>query len=138
MLTVGIARVGNEPAVRYTSSNKAVLELSLAFSYGRKGQDGKYPTQWVNASLWGERAEKLAQYIQKGNQIYVQLTDLHMDTYTKKDGSTASNIKAMVQDLQLIGGREAAPAPHQQFAPPTEKYPAGDPFAGLDDGDIPF
>jgi single-strand DNA-binding protein len=96
------------------------------------------PTQWVNASLWGERAEKLAQYIQKGNQIYVQLTDLHLDTYTKKDGTTSASIKAMVQDLQLIGGRRDDAEPHQQFTKPAEKYPAGDPFAGLDDGDVPF
>lgn len=135
MLTVGIARVGNEPAVRYTSSNKAVLELSLAFSYGRKGQDGKYPTQWVNGTLWGERAEKLAPYIQKGNQIYVQLTDLHMDTFTKKDGTQGSNIKAMVQDLQLIGGREAAQEPHQQFKQPPKHDDGG--IDGLEE-DIPF
>lgn len=138
MLTVGIARVGNEPAVRYTSGNKAVLDLSLAFSYGRKGQDGKQPTQWVNASLWGDRAEKLAPYIQKGNQLYVQLSDLHIDTFTKKDGTSGSNLKAMVQDLQLIGGRRDEGQPQGQ---PQHNLQAtsrsDDPFVGLDD-DIPF
>jgi single-strand DNA-binding protein len=40
-----------------------VANVSLAFTYGKKGDDGKRPTQWVDASLWGQRAESLAPYI---------------------------------------------------------------------------
>ena len=129
MLTVGIARVGNEPEVRFTSAGKAVMDLSLAFSYGRKGDDGKQPTQWVKASMWGDRAQKLAPYIKKGGQLYVQLSDLHIDTYDKKDGGQGTSLKAMVQDVQLIGGKPA----EEQVKPPMAAN-------GLDDleDDIPF
>jgi single-strand DNA-binding protein len=134
MLTVGIARIGNEPVVRYTSDGKAVLDLSLAYSYGRKGQDGNMPTQWVKASLWGERGEKLQPYLHKGAQIFVQLADLHIETFTKKDGTSGFDLRARVDNVQLIGERkeqrEAAP---QRQAP----APASSGMDGLDD-DLPF
>lgn len=137
MLTVGIARVGNEPAVRFTTDNKAVLDLSLAFSYGRKGDDGKQPTQWVNGSLWGNRAEKLAPYIKKGQQIYVQLSDLHLETYQAKDGKQGASLKGIVQDVTLIGSRDAQqPEVHTQF----ERAPQQNAKSGFEDldSDIPF
>lgn len=134
MLTVGIARIGNEPVVRYTQDGKAVLDLSLAYNYGRKGQDGNYPTQWVKASLWGERGEKLQPYLHKGAQIFAQLADLHIETFTKKDGTSGFDLRARIDNVQLIGERkeprEAAP---QRQAP----APASSGMEGFDD-DIPF
>lgn len=130
MITVGIARIGNEPVIRYTADNKPVLDLSLAYSYGRKGQDGKYPTQWVNATLWGDRAEKLLPYLHKGNQLFVQLADLYLDTYNKKDGTQGANLKARIADLQLISGerKEAEPEPARAPAKSFDEI----------DSDIPF
>lgn len=122
MITVGLARIGNDPAVRYTQDGKPVLELSLAYHYGRRGQDGNYATQWVNASLWGERAEKLVNYLHKGGQVVVQLTDLHLNEYTKQDGAKGASIKAIIRDLQLVGKPQAQePAPHEQFKKPVDK-----------------
>lgn len=133
MLTVGIARIGNEPVVRYTQDGKAVLDLSLAYNYGRKGQDGNYPTQWVKASLWGERGEKLQPYLRKGAQIFAQLADLHIQTYTKQDGSQGFDLRARIDNVQLIGDRKPDQAAPQQHAP----APAQTGMDGLDD-DIPF
>jgi single-strand DNA-binding protein len=135
MITVGLARIGNDPAVRYTQDGKAVLELSLAYNYGRKGQDGNYATQWVNASLWGERCEKIVNYLHKGGQVVVQLSDLHLNEYTKQDGTKGVNLRALIRDLQLVGKPQAKePAPHEQFEKPASQ-PAKD--ADLID-DIPF
>lgn len=135
MLTVGIARVGNEPVVRFTTDNKAILDISLAFNYGRKGQDGKQPTQWVNGSLWGSRAEKLAPYIKKGQQIYVELQDLHLENYRTKEGTQGSSLKATIQEVKLIGARQDQQEVHTQFEPPK-----GQPAPTINDldDDIPF
>lgn len=124
MITIGLVRIGNEPVIRYTADNKPVLDLSLAYNYGRKGQDGKYPTQWVNASLWGDRAEKLLPYLHKGNQIVVHLSDVHIDTYPKKDGTQGSNLKARIADLNLVNAgekREEQPAA-QSTAQPARTF----------------
>lgn len=133
MITVGLARIGNDPAVRYTQDGKAVLELSLAYNYGRKGQDGNYATQWVNASLWGDRCEKVVHYLHKGGQVVVQLADLHINEYTKQDGSKGVNLRALIRDLQLVG-KPQAQEPAQQPARPAAAPAQGD----LPDDDIPF
>ena len=60
MKAFGLARIGRDVELRTTQSGETVAGLSLAFSFGKKGADGKRPTQWVDASLWGKRAEALA------------------------------------------------------------------------------
>ena len=133
MITVGLARIGNDPQVRYTQAGKAVLELSLAYNFGRKGQDGNYATQWVNASLWGERCEKIAGYLHKGGQVVVELTDLHINEYTKNDGTKGVNLRAMIRDLQLVG------KPQSNDAAQPAARPAPPPAQGeFPDDDIPF
>src|SRR5512139_2415973 len=57
MKAQGLARIGKDAEVRYTPSGTAVANVSLAFTFGKKGDDGKRPTQWVDASLWGQRAD---------------------------------------------------------------------------------
>lgn len=106
MLMVGVARIGNEPVARYTPDGKAVMDISLAFDYGRKGPDGRRPTQWVNASMWGDRVEKLQPYLSKGSQVFVTLAEPHIETYEKKDGSgQGSSLRARITDLEFVGGR---------------------------------
>ena len=53
MILTGLARIGKDAELRYTASNEPVANISLAFNYGRKGDDGKRPTQWIEASMWG-------------------------------------------------------------------------------------
>lgn len=131
MLTIGLARIGNEPVVKFTSENKPLMELSLAYDYGRKNADGKYPTQWVTATLFGDRAEKLAPYLQKGNQIMVQLEDLHIENYIKKDGVAGSSLKARIANLQFTSQRKEE-SREQPKPAKTENN-----FSDLND-DIPF
>ncbi|MEY4345278.1 MAG: hypothetical protein RL032_1110 [Pseudomonadota bacterium] len=141
MKAFGVARIGRDVEVRFTAQGEAVASLSLAFSYGRKGQDGKQPTQWVDAALWGKRAEALAPYLAKGHQIGVTLEDVHIETYTGKNGE-GHKLVARVLDVQLIGGQAAVaasaatarPAPIAEAAQPAL---AGSGFDDMDD-DIPF
>ena len=142
MKAFGVARIGRDVELRYTAQGEAVAGLSLAFSYGRKGQDGKQPTQWVEASLWGKRAEVLAPYLAKGHQIGVTLEDVHIETYQGKNGE-GHKLAARVLDVQLIGGQAANAAsaasarPEPKAAPAAKTVPAGSGFDDMDD-DIPF
>ncbi len=60
MKLLGLARIGNEPELRYSSSSMAILQLSLAYNYSKEKK-----SQWVRASLFGKRAESLAPYLGK-------------------------------------------------------------------------
>jgi single-strand DNA-binding protein len=133
MLMLGLARLGNEPEVRYTPDGKAIMDLSLAFSYGRK-VDGKQPTQWVNGTMWGERCEKLKPYLAKGQLLFVSMTEPHVETYKRKDGTEGVNLRARVGELEFAG-----PKPDSQPETPQNagKYPSRSSLGSIDD-DIPF
>ena len=147
----GLARLGRDAEIRTTSQGESVATLALAFSYGRKGGDGRRPTQWVDGALWGKRAEALAPYLTKGGLVSVLLEDVHIETYQGKNGE-ASKLVGRVVDVELAGGgdRAASPAPAQQQRPapaprgddgaggPPAGHPASSGFSGMDDDSIPF
>ena len=139
MKSFGLARIGRDVELRRTAGGDAVISLSLAFTYGRKGEDGKRPTQWVDAALWGKRAEALAPYLIKGGLVSVVLEEVHIETYITRDGGSGSKLAARVLDIELAGGGERAPqqAATPRAAPAAKPAPAGSGFDDMDD-DIPF
>jgi single-strand DNA-binding protein len=132
----GLARIGRDVELRHTPNGEAVANLSLAFTYGKRGADGKRPTQWVEAALWGKRAESLAPYLLKGQQVVAYLEDVSIQTFRKQDGTDGVKLAARVGDLELIAGQGEAQAPAPTRAPaPRPAAPSG--FDDMDD-DIPF
>ena len=137
----GVFRIGKDAELRDTASGP-VINLALASNYGKKGSDGSRPTQWVEASLWGKRAESLEQYLTKGQQIYATISDPHIETYQKRDGGEGVKLVGMISDLELVGGkpsgggerreREERPARREQKPAPKQGG-----FDDMDD-DIPF
>lgn len=150
MYLQGLARLGRDIEIRYLTDGTPVGSLALAFDYGRKGQDGKRPTQWIEATIWGERAEKLTEYLTRGAQISVILSDPHVETFDKRDGGQGFKLAAKVLELQFAGGQRSEqqsaqrPAQTQQRAPaqrPAQRQApqASSGFDGMDDGsDVPF
>lgn len=68
MILTGLARLGADAEVRYTQGGDPVANLSLAWNYGRKDDQGKRQSQWISSSLWGDRAVSLQQYLTKGTR----------------------------------------------------------------------
>jgi single-strand DNA-binding protein len=137
----GLARVGRDVEVRNTTGGDAVASVSLAFSYGRKGEDGKKPTQWVDGALWGRRAEVLAPYLTKGTLVTVALEDAHVETFQKQGGGEGVKLAGRITAIDLAGGGEKktppAEKPKQQQRPTPQRAPAGAGFEDMDD-DVPF
>lgn len=144
----GLARLGRDCELRYTPDGTAVANLSLAFSWGRKGEDGKRQTTWLEGAVFGKRAEALAPYLLKGGLVCVTLEDTHIESFKSRDGTPGTKLTARVIAIDLAGGapqaaaapastaRAAAPAPpppQRRAAPPAESTAFDDM-----DSDIPF
>lgn len=138
-----LGRLGRDAEKRTTQSGDVVVSLAIAYNYGRKGNDGKRPSQWVDASFWGKRAESVAPYLTKGAQVAVTLDEVHIETYEGRNGQ-GHKLVGRVLDVELAGNRDnqsggqapspaPSPAPRQAPAP----APASSGFDGMDD-DIPF
>ena len=145
MILTALARLGRDAELRVTPKGDHVCELALAINYGRKGDDGNRPTQWLSASLWGQRAQALADHLTKGKLLYVVVEEPHIETYEGKNGP-GSKLVGRIVSLEFAGGSQGGQqdAPRQQ-AQPQRQQPAQRPqqgqqskgFSDFDD-DIPF
>jgi single-strand DNA-binding protein len=134
----GVARLGRDAEVRYTQQQEPVASLALAFDFMR-GKEKQ--TQWVEASLWGKRAESLQQYLSKGEQFYFLLEAPHIETYHGKNGE-GYKMAARVIDIRFVGKKDEATGQHasqskQPDPPRRQASPPPQPPADIDD-DIPF
>lgn len=132
MRLVGVGRLGVDAEIRYTPEGTAVATLAMAFNYGQKDQNGKQPTQWVRGSLWGKRAEKLAQYLTKGTALDVTINDVHVREW-ESNGKSGASLEGRIETLEFVPGQKRADSTqgeerHQPVAAHAETW----------DDDIPF
>ena len=100
MKSFGLARIGRDVELRYGPKGDPVASLNLAFP---RRVNGEKATQWVDAALWGKRAESLAPYLKKGGLVVVTLEDVHIETYQSKTGE-GYKLAGRVMDIELAGG----------------------------------
>ena len=62
-----IGRLGKDPEMNYTPNAKAVTKFSLAVDQG-KHQD----TLWLTIVCWNDLAERMHEYLSKGQLVFVQ------------------------------------------------------------------
>jgi single-strand DNA-binding protein len=138
MLITGVARLGRDGELRFIPSGMAVINLALAFNYGRKQDDGDRPTQWIDCALFGKQAEALAPYLKKGGQVSVTAQDPHIEYYNKGDGSQGVKLAATVVNIELVGGkREGGEGQQSTQQRPAQNAPR-DNFDEPFDDSIPF
>lgn len=128
-----------DPELKALPSGTSVLELGVAVNDRRKNKDGEwedYPN-FVDCSLFGTRAEKLAQYLSKGSKVALE-GKLHYSSW-EKDGQKRSKLTVLVDDLEFMSRSDQ----QQRQQPYTAATPAATPQqAGLTndvyDESIPF
>ena len=132
MILTGNVRLGRDGELKYTASGSAVVNLAGVYEYGRKGDDGKKPSQWVDAALFGKQAEALAPYLKKGAVLSVVLDEVHIETYQGKNGTQAKLVGKAIS-VNFAPSQPAKDAtPVRQVAKPTAQ--ADESFTD----DIPF
>lgn len=106
-----VGRIGRDAEVRQTGNGHSVAGFPVAVDVGFG--DNK-TTLWLDASLWGKRAEGgLVQYLTKGAQVFVQ-GEIGTREFQKKDGSQGFAVTLKVSELDLVGGKGGEQQPRQQ------------------------
>ena len=70
-----IGNLGRDPEMRYTPSGRPVTEFSVAVNQSTKNQQtGEWveATDWFRVTVWGDRAERTAESLRKGNRVFVE------------------------------------------------------------------
>ena len=84
-----IGNLGSKPELKYSSSNVAITNLSVATSESwtdkNTGQKQE-KTEWHRVSVFGKLAEVITKYCDKGSKVYVE-GKLQTRKYQDKSGS---------------------------------------------------
>ena len=125
-----LVRIGKDAVTRFTQGGKSVTGFSAAFD---TGFGDRKQTNWLDCSLWGERGEKLAQYLTKGGLILVE-----GDLGTREhDGKTYLTLD--VREVKLTGKPDGDRSQRDESERPARSQAQAasnaDPFP---DDDIPF
>ena len=113
-------RCGQDMDVRFTPNGKAIGQFNLPVETGF-GDNKK--TSWVTCKMFGERAEKLAQYVTKGAAVTVTGA-FQLDEW-EKDGVKHSRPCILVNDIQLPPQQQGGQQPQgqQQQQPQRQQAP---------------
>lgn len=112
--------------LRSTAGGTAVLGLGVAVNDKRRNQKtGVWEDcpNFVDCTMFGTRAEKLARILTKGTKVYI-LGKLRYTSW-EKDGQKHSKIEVVVDDIELMSRRETQQVqPRQDCRPGYQQQPA--------------
>lgn len=116
MQLIGVVRICRDAVLRQVPNGDPVINLALAYNYGKKDQSGNKPGQFIDASLWGKQATALEQYLLKGKLLCVTINDVHMESY-QSQGAEKWKLVGNITNLEFAGENK----PTQQTPVPAQK-----------------
>lgn len=119
-----IGRLGREPEMRYTPSGRPVTNFSVATSRNWTTSDGerKVETEWFNVVAWGNLAEICKQYLNKGQQVYVEgrLQTRHWDD---QEGNKHTSVEIVANEMIMLGERRDIEENNDSQESDEEEFP---------------
>lgn len=127
-----IGRLTRDPEVKYTASNTAVCNFSIAVNHRYKDKSGEWreDASFIDCTVWGKTAETIGKHFVKGRPIFVD-GRLDQQSWQNKDGEKRTKIIVVVDSFQFVDSRNGG------NEKPVEKD-QHEPNAPVSDEDIPF
>ena len=94
-----LGRVGTDPELRYSQNGTAVCQLRLATD--RRRQNGQAEADWHSVVCFGKLAEAVAEYVQKGNRVFVA-GSLAQNSYEGQDGQRKHRTEVHAQEIVFL------------------------------------
>ena len=102
-----VGNLGQKPDMKYTQSNTAVANLSLATSESWKDKDSgdlKTKTEWHRVVYFGKLAEIAEQYLDKGSKVYIE-GKLQTRKWQDQAGNDRYTTEGLGQELTMLDSR---------------------------------
>lgn len=98
-----VGRLGREPELKKTNTGVSVAEFSIATNetYMKEGQKQEH-TEWHNVTLWGKVADFAAEYLHKGDQVYIEGKNKTDSWEDKETGKKMYKTKVQAQKLEAL------------------------------------
>ena len=128
-------RLTQDSELKTTASGLSILSFSVA---NNTGYGDKQKTNYVNCALFGKRAEgRLKDYLKKGQEVAVT-GELNLNKFTKADGQQSASLECNVNNVDLIGGRNAQSAKNETISEQSAQVPPQRILEEDDLGEVPF
>ena len=130
-----IGNLGQDPEARFTPQGTAVTNLSIATNESWKDQSGETQdrTEWHRVVMYGRMAETAAEYMKKGQMVYVE-GRLNTREWEDQNQIKRKTTEIRCDNFTMLGRRSDAPAGQSQGAmSPSTSVPGSE----VDD-DLPF
>jgi single-strand DNA-binding protein len=142
-----IGNLGADPEMRYTPNGRPVTQFNVAVNQSTKNQQtGEWveETDWFRVSVWGDRAERAAENLRKGNRVFVE-GRFKTREFEGRDGQKRTSLEITADSVVNLEKRTRDGEEGQFAAPVASGAPSGAPSngprSGSDDGDfddLPF
>jgi single-strand DNA-binding protein len=99
-----LGRLGKDPEARTMPNGRAVCNFSLATSERWKDKDSgeqKEKTEWHNCTAYARVGEIVAEYVKKGDLLFVQ-GSLQTRKWQDKEGKDRYTTEINVRDIKLM------------------------------------
>lgn len=90
-----LGRITKDPELKQTTGGKPYCRFVLAVDRGSDAAD------FIPCVCWGETAENMAKYVQKGRQLLIQ-GKLQSGSYQDESGTTRYTLDAFVYRMEFL------------------------------------
>lgn len=130
-------RLAVVPEIKITNNGKAVINATIAINRNRKGANGERIADFFDFTVWGQTAEYLAKFADKGARIEISGA-LRQQKYTNVAGQIVYSVYVEVSTLEIIDYKNKENKTDTKPAPSDgPNYLTGAPVDIPDDG-MPF
>ena len=112
-----IGNLGADPEMRYTPNGRPVTQFNVAVNQSTKNQQtGEWveATDWFRVSVWGDRAERAAETLRKGNRVCVD-GRFRTREFEGRDGQKRTSLEITADTVMSLEKR--APGEEGTFTP---------------------
>ena len=133
-----VGRLTKDIEVRYTQSEKAVGNFTLAINRRFKNQNGEYETDFIDCVIFGKQAETMSKYTQKGDLIGAE-GSIQKRAYEDKEGNKRYITEIMVEKITFLqtNKKEETKVEDNPYKDMSVKTEAQQQFE-ITDADLPF
>ena len=147
-----IGRLTRDPELRYTSSNRAVCQFTVAIDRPFTNQaSGQREADFINVVAWDKTGENVGKYMTKGRLVAVE-GRIQTRNYDNNEGQKVYVTEVVANNVQFLESRNATnnnssfdsmPEPPVEktpydFGDDTEKEQATTPTMDVNDEKDPF
>lgn len=128
-----IGRLTRDPELRYTVSNVAVSNLTVAVNRNYTNEEGEKETDYINVTVFKKQAENCKNYLSKGSQVAIK-GEIRTDKYQDKDRNTKINFYVLANQITFLDTKKKdTKEPKQDYTSVYEEF-----GREISEEDIPF